>query len=217
MIIFAVFTERGELKPPVVSGNVIVEDRDDTYKNGMATVHHRESGASQNTQAFMFSKGQWHCYAVTAQLCMLSGQPKICRPLCFLKVHNILSSSAMFVFWLWWNHLRTVSGCFVFKVSLMVSFQGQSCPKIRLVYAELFIKVRLVFTFLKENHEFFKVRHVCLLKVSLCPIKSCFTFRIWCQALSKSELFSNLKGYFKICDIFCNGFFFLSNGIFSET
>lgn len=126
MIIFAVFTERGELKPPVVSGNVIVEDRDDTYKNGMATVHHRESGASQNTQAFMFSKGQWHCYAVTAQLCMLSGQPKICRPLCFLKVHSILSSSAMFVFCLWWNHLRTVSGCFVFKVSLMVSFQGQS-------------------------------------------------------------------------------------------
>lgn len=49
--------ERGELKPPVVSGNVIVEDRDDTYKNGMTTVHHRESGASQNTQSFMFSKG----------------------------------------------------------------------------------------------------------------------------------------------------------------
>lgn len=58
LVIFVVFTERGELKPPVVSGNVIVEDRDDTYKNGMATVHHRESGASQNTQSFMFSKGK---------------------------------------------------------------------------------------------------------------------------------------------------------------
>ncbi|XP_062600684.1 uncharacterized protein LOC134262321 [Saccostrea cucullata] len=48
---------RGDLKPPMVSGNVIVEDRDDTYKNDMTTVRHRESAPGQNTQAFMFSKG----------------------------------------------------------------------------------------------------------------------------------------------------------------
>lgn len=70
------FTERGELKPPVVSGNVIVEDRDDTYKNGMATVHHRESGASQNTQSFMFSKGKSCSNTVTVQLCFYLASQK---------------------------------------------------------------------------------------------------------------------------------------------
>lgn len=51
-------TARQELRAPVVSGNVIVEDKDDTYKNDMTTVHHRENAAGQNTQSFMFSKGQ---------------------------------------------------------------------------------------------------------------------------------------------------------------
>ena len=51
-------TARQELRPPVVSSNVIVEDKDDTYKNDMTTVHHRENAAGQNTQSFMFSKGQ---------------------------------------------------------------------------------------------------------------------------------------------------------------